>query len=183
MLKIDDESREFRKLKVIIDELDANKVMIVEIDGREPLNFKYLNVIVAYLKRKKIKEIFIQTSGLKLKNKDFLKSLIMSGITGLRIPIYGSTDKIHESITGHSGSFNDLVMSLDNLNNYSKEVKIYLHNLVLKKITQILNHWVILLSKNIQTCFSILDYWSRNSPGRLSNINLLLQLTANLSVQ
>lgn len=131
VLEIDDE-REFRRIGAVIDKVDLSEVLVIEIGGRDPLSFGYLGRVVSLLRAKGVVDVFVQTTGLGLKDKGLLASLIRSGVTGFRIPLYGSAGEIHDVVTGISGSFTELLSALDNLRDCPERMKVYLHSLMLK---------------------------------------------------
>lgn len=102
----------------------------VKFFGSEPLNHPDILQLIEYARLCNIKHIAINTTGRKLKDTVFLKKLVMAGVTTFRLPIYGSNRKYHDSVTGTSGSFSDLMQALDNLSKLN--VGVYLTCLVLR---------------------------------------------------
>jgi len=82
----------------------------ISITGSDPLEYPKLVPMVRYIHSLGFKAIRICTHGrLKKGNEKMVHDLIDAGMVRLRVPLYGSTAKIHDSITQSEGSFEELM--------------------------------------------------------------------------
>jgi len=102
----------------------------IKFTGSEPLDYPYILQLTEYAHQHNIRNISIATTGRRLKDPIFLKKLIKAGINLVKLPIYGSDRKYHDSVTRAPGSFEDLIRALDNLSKL--KVDTYLTCLVLR---------------------------------------------------
>jgi len=102
----------------------------IKFTGSEPLNYPHILQLIEYARKHNIRDISIGTTGRKLKDFSFLRKLIKAGVTSFRLPIYGSDEKYHDSITRAPGSFVDLMQALNNLSRL--KIDIYLTCLILR---------------------------------------------------
>lgn len=72
-----------------------NKYSIVEITG-EPCQHPNLIEAIKYLHDNRIYDIQISTHGRTFKDKELVNKLFEAGVRRVRIPLYGSTQEIHE---------------------------------------------------------------------------------------
>ncbi len=109
----------------------------VEIGSDEPLNYVYITDLLSHIKGRGFHNICIQTTGRKLNDIYFLSELIHSGANEFRVPLYGTTAAIHDSITQIKGSFSETLQGLENL--VKRRIKFALHTLILKQNLENLN--------------------------------------------
>lgn len=87
----------------------------IEITGCDPIEYEPIIPLIRYLRAVGFEEIQLSTHGRRLSDDKFLKELVSSGLTRIKVPIYGSTAKIHDSITGAPGSFDETISGLRKL--------------------------------------------------------------------
>jgi len=102
------------------------------IGGTEPLNYKNIVCVLRYAKKIGFKYINIATSSMALMDKQFVKTLVVSGVNRFELPIYGYDSGSHDYIVRVKGSFTKLMKSIENLKRYTG-VDILLHTLLLKQ--------------------------------------------------
>lgn len=110
-------------VKELIEKNKEEKVKCAFITGGEPLLHPDIFEILSLLRSDNY-YIYITTNGLHLKNPEFLVKLLSIGINRIAIPIYGSNAYIHDTMTGVEGSYESLIMALDNLFYIKKKYKI-----------------------------------------------------------
>lgn len=107
-------SSELAKLKRIM--ADGHNIECVDISGNDPLEYLQLPSLIQEIKTMTgAEDIVLATHGMSLKNIDLLNELIDAGVSSIRIPIYGHTATIHDSVTDCEGSFLDIMNAFRNL--------------------------------------------------------------------
>jgi len=105
----------------------------IEISGCDPLEYEKISELISYIKEEGFEFISLSTNGVKLSNMNTLNKLILSGIDGLGIPIYGSTARIHDSVTRTPGSFGKVVLGIKNLIKKAPKINIQVSCLIVKQ--------------------------------------------------
>lgn len=88
---------DLRIAKESIDSFTKDNKLFLEISG-EPLSHPYLLDVLRYAKEKGIENIQVSTNGRRLSDRSFVRKLREAGMTHCRIPLYGSTEEIHNKI-------------------------------------------------------------------------------------
>lgn len=115
-----------------IEEISKRSQKIV-LTGGEVTVFPQIFEILK-LCQNKFKEIEIISNGRRLKDKNFLKKLISSGVNQFAISIYSLTEQIHDKITRKKGSCQETKNGILNLlNTSSRKIKV--------RINITLNYW------------------------------------------
>lgn len=96
----------------------------ISISGSDPIEYENLIALIRYIKKEGFKFVDLSTNGTKLADPVFLAELIHSGLDRIRVPVYGSQAKIHDSITKTPGSFNQIITGLKNLLKKKAKIKI-----------------------------------------------------------
>jgi MoaA/NifB/PqqE/SkfB family radical SAM enzyme len=122
--------QEIAVLKNLIDFQKKNYENI-EISGSDPIEYPKIVQLIRYIKKIGFKNIKLSTHGQNLANDDFRRSILQSGMTELRIPIYGSNPEIHDSITRTKGSFEKIIYSITKIQEESPEMRILLSSLIM----------------------------------------------------
>jgi MoaA/NifB/PqqE/SkfB family radical SAM enzyme len=86
----------------------------VELSGHDPIDFPNIISLSAWLKKIGFETITIATHGRAFAEKTFTKR-IAHFIDYVRIPVYGSTAEIHDTITNAPGSFKETMEGLEHL--------------------------------------------------------------------
>jgi len=105
--------QEIKVLRNIFEFKKKNK-KIIEISGGDPIDYKNIIELIKYLKGLEFK-VQLSTHGNRLGDENFCNKLISTKIDKLRIPLYGSNEKIHDAVTGNSGSFKSVVKGIEKI--------------------------------------------------------------------
>jgi pyruvate-formate lyase-activating enzyme len=123
-----------QEIKILKDLTDFKRkgYKKIYISGSDPIEYKKITPLVRYIKSLGFEDIHLSTHGRLLSDAKFTKDIIEAGVNQFRLPIYGSTEKIHDSITRSKGSFKDLIKAIDNISRY-KSVVIDLNTLIMQE--------------------------------------------------
>jgi MoaA/NifB/PqqE/SkfB family radical SAM enzyme len=137
------EIRVYKNLK------DYKKIGIesIEISGSDPIEYRKITELIKYIKSEGFKFIQLSTHGTKLIEEDFLNELILSGVDKLRIPIYGSSAKVHDSITRSAGSFEKTIGGLRKLIRKTGKIQLQISSLILRQNKEDLSNIVNLVNE------------------------------------
>ncbi len=105
----------------------------IEISGSDPLEYDKIAELIYYLRKNGFDFVQLSTNGVKLSDKRTLDKIISSGVSKLRVPIYGSNAKVHDSVTRNPGSFDKIVSGIENLIKKSPKTEIQVSCLVMKQ--------------------------------------------------
>lgn len=105
----------------------------IEVSGGDPVDYDKLPELIAAIRKKGFKWVRISTHGVRFANNNFLNKLLKHKIDVFRIPLYGATADIHDSVTRIKGSFDKTVLGIKNIKEKSKDSKLLLISLVLKQ--------------------------------------------------
>lgn len=124
-----------QEIRVYKNLQDYKKIGIenIEISGSDPIEYEKIIELIRYIKSEGFKFVQLSTHGTKLFENNFRKKLISSGVDKLRIPIYGSCAKIHDSITRSPGSFKKTTEGLKKLLKKAEMIQIQISSLILKQ--------------------------------------------------
>ncbi|MCG2717516.1 MAG: radical SAM protein [Nanoarchaeota archaeon] len=133
--KISDEKLKAQEIKVSknLVQFRRQSINYLEISGSDPIEYGKIVPLIRYAKRIGFNNIQLSTHGKRLADSSFLNDLISSGITKLRIPIYGSNAKIHDSVTRSEGSFDAVVEGIKNLLEKSQNIAVQISCMVLQQ--------------------------------------------------
>jgi MoaA/NifB/PqqE/SkfB family radical SAM enzyme len=110
-----------------------NGIKMIEISGSDPIEYQKIIELIRYIKKEGFSFVQLSTHGTKLSDKNFLKKMISSGVNKIRVPLYGSNKKVHDSITRKEGSFEKLVEGIKNLIKSNQAIEIQVSSLILKQ--------------------------------------------------
>ena len=80
-----------------------NGIQSIELSGADPGEYYRIEDLIHYLKNvKKFKQIILSTNGFR--SATMLDKLYNAGLDEMRIPIYGSTDEIHNKVISKKGA-------------------------------------------------------------------------------
>lgn len=105
----------------------------IEISGSDPIEYDKIIQLIKYIKKIGFEFIQLSTHGKRLCDESFLNGLISSGIDKLRIPIYGSNAKIHDSVTRTEGSFDTTLSGIKKLLKISPNIQIQISSLIVQQ--------------------------------------------------
>jgi len=114
--------------------LDFQKAGIskISISGGDPIEYEEIISLIKNIKKHGFQFVKISTHGRRLADKSFLEEFIRSGIDQVRIPLYGSTAKVHDSITRSKGSFDETLKGIRELLKKSK-IQVQISSLITKQ--------------------------------------------------
>jgi MoaA/NifB/PqqE/SkfB family radical SAM enzyme len=115
-----------------LQEFKSQGIKNIEISGSDPIEYQNIADLVAYMKDQGFENIQISTHGARLANPDFADQIIDSGLSHLRIPIYGTKANIHDSVTGKKGSFEATVAGLKYIIKKAPNIHIQISTLAVK---------------------------------------------------
>jgi len=102
----------------------------IELSGCDPGEYRDINNLLKYLKEKGFEYIFLSTNGNRFSDYELAKELVLNGLDAVKIPLYGSTAEIHDSVTRKKNSFNQAVNAIKNFKKLGIDVKI--NSLIMK---------------------------------------------------
>jgi len=124
--------QEVRVLKNLID-FRKFGIKNIEISGNDPIEYDKIIALIKYIKEVGFEFVQLSTHGKRLADENFLDELILSGVNKLRVPIYGSEAKIHDSVTQTRGSFNATFGGIKKLLELSKKIQIQISCLIVNQ--------------------------------------------------
>ena len=121
------------KLAVAKKEVDYHYeqgIRKIELSGGDPGEFSKIVELVQYIKNKGMKHIQLSTHGRTLQNEELVRDLARAGITQIKIPLYGSTSKIHnltaQSRDSEGNAFEESLQGLKNCSKYNIPISGYI---------------------------------------------------------
>lgn len=160
----------------------------ISISGSDPIEYKKIIELIKYIKKESFEFVKLSTHGERLSDLSFLKKLIFSGIDEIRMPIYGSNAKIHDSITKTKGSFKKIISGIKNLLRKKTKIEIQISSLIFKQNKDDLLNIVDLVDelgiKNFYfsiPCLTKKDYHSFYIP--LKNLGLYIKKLYNYALK
>lgn len=105
----------------------------ISISGSDPIEYDKIIELIRYIKKEGFEFVNLSTHGTKLADSHFLNKLVSSGVDKLRIPIYGSNEKIHDSVTRTPGSFKQVTTGIKNLLKKRTNIKIQISCLIVQQ--------------------------------------------------
>lgn len=119
-------------LKQVLD-LKKKGFKEVEISGCDPVEYSKISEFIRWLKDIGFEYVELSTHGRNLSDLKLTRKLRESGLDEVRIPLYGSNKRIHESVTQSKGSFQDTLNGIMNIKKYAPNIKIKITSLVMKQ--------------------------------------------------
>ena len=103
----------------------------INISGNDPIEYSKIAQLVRHIKKLGFWDITIATHARNLSAYNFAKEIIEAGANSFTIPLYGSNEKIHESVTMSRGSFRETLRAIGNLK--SLGAKVYISSMILNE--------------------------------------------------
>lgn len=126
---VDNEKRKIRSI------LAEGKIDQIDISGNDPMGYGALADVIVWLKETAPgARVTLATNGRDLVQG--LTALLLVGLDELRIPVYGATSEIHDSVTGVVGSFEQTLSGVRAAMSEGMDVR--LHTLVLRQNAHVL---------------------------------------------
>jgi len=116
-----------------LQDFKAAGIKELSISGSDPIEYEGIVELIKYIKNEGFTFVQLATNGTKLADLSFLESLISSGVSAIRIPLYGSKKRIHDAVTRTPGSFDDVIAGIKNVIEKAPEIEIKLTCLILKQ--------------------------------------------------
>ncbi len=117
-----------------LKDLKSKGIKSIEISGADPGEYDKLPELIEYIKKEEgFESVRLSTHGITLSDSDFLDKLIDSGLDSIRVPIYGSTAEVHDSVTQTKGSFDGVVSGIKDLKKKADDVGIQVSCLMMKQ--------------------------------------------------
>ncbi|MCG8566620.1 MAG: radical SAM protein [Desulfobacterales bacterium] len=98
--------------KVLVHRGSEYKVLVIH--GGEPTVSSALFPVLSAAHEVGIRDIHLQTNGIRLADFDFVKQLIAHGVTAFMISLHGPNNFIHEKLTRTSNSFRRVLKGIEN---------------------------------------------------------------------
>ncbi|MFH1234297.1 MAG: radical SAM protein [Candidatus Diapherotrites archaeon] len=114
-------------------DLRSRGIEKISISGSDPIEYGEIAYLVKYIKETGFTEVRLATHGRRLADEAFLGELVEAGLDSLRIPIYGPTAAIHDSVTQAKGSFNETIKGIKGVMEKSKNVHIQISCLIVNQ--------------------------------------------------
>lgn len=108
--------------------LKAKKLCFV---GNDPLFHPNILKFIELAKKYNFDQIEVMTSGEKLADLSFCRSLIKSGVTQFSLPIFSLREKVHDLIVSQQGSLQRTILGIENI--LRCRAKIFVHSNLLKQ--------------------------------------------------
>ncbi len=105
----------------------------IAISGSDPIEYEKITELIQYVKKEGFELIHLSSHGTRLANPSFFNKFIRSGIDELRVPIYGSGAKIHDSVTRKPGSFTKTVTGIKRILKKAPGIKIQISCLIMEQ--------------------------------------------------
>ena len=129
--------------------------------GNEPLNHSLVMEILDLCNEYGFSDVQVMSSGMFIKELDFLRKLKSRGVNSFSLPIYSKNAKVHDMIVQRKGDFEDLMKGIRNLK--FLDMEIYLHTNLLKQNIDNLEKLENFVSTEITSNFCILPIRCKHS--------------------
>jgi MoaA/NifB/PqqE/SkfB family radical SAM enzyme len=104
----------WEKIDEILRQHRAEGTDQLDIDGGEPTTHPQLVDAIGLARDLGYRSINLTTNGRLLRDRDFARKIVESGITHLLISLHGATAEVHEACTDAPGSFAQTIEGIDN---------------------------------------------------------------------
>jgi len=98
----------------ILKLISSNKHAKLDISGGEPTIRKDLFELIKYATQRNIETIELQTNGILLHNKDFVKRLKAAGLHKVFVGLHSHIPEIHDDLVGFKGAFRKCIEGVKN---------------------------------------------------------------------
>ncbi|MCK5026510.1 MAG: radical SAM protein [Nanoarchaeota archaeon] len=116
-----------------VNDLKRRGFKEVEISGCDPIEYDKITGFIKWLKKNSFKQVMLSTHGRDLHNIELVNEFKKAGLDQLRIPLYGSNAKIHDSVTQCKGSFKETLNGIRNIQKYAPGINILITSLIMKQ--------------------------------------------------
>lgn len=92
-------------LRFQVETLAATGAETLDFGGDEPMSHPALPRLVRFARRRGFRRVTVATAGVRLGEPGVAAALAAAGVEQVRVPLYGSTARVHDAVTGVPGSF------------------------------------------------------------------------------
>ena len=114
--ELNTQSYSTEQIKRMIDLAGNYGIQYVDFSGGEPTTRSDLPELLSYA-AKTMRQVCIISNGLKLADKDYLKSLSDAGLNEVLLSIHGATEESSMRMSGRRGFLPKVIQSLENISN------------------------------------------------------------------
>ncbi len=107
-----------------IDRAVSEKPREINFTGGEPTIRRDILKLISHTKSKGISEIRVTTNGRMFSYDKFTEKMVEAGLTGAIFSVHCPDEKLHDSLSGVKGSFEQTIKGLKNLYSYDKTIDI-----------------------------------------------------------
>jgi len=133
--------------------VSLNKGMKLDITGGEPTIRKDLPELVRYASRNGIKIIQVQTNGILLANKSYVKNLKAAGLNKVFVGLHSHIPKIHDYLVGLSGASKKCIQGIEN--SLESDIEVILNPVITTKSYKKLPNYIKFIKGNFSQVISI----------------------------
>lgn len=117
----------------------------IEISGSDPIQYRQIIKLIKYVKKLGFPFVQLSTHGSYLMDNSFRQQLINSGISQLRIPLYGSASEIHDAVTRKKESFNKVVDGIKKIRQEEPLIRLQISTLITMQNKEDLSNMIDLM--------------------------------------
>lgn len=130
-----------------------NKNMRLDITGGEPTIRKDLTEVVKYASKKGVKTIQVQTNGILLSNKSYVKDLKAAGLNKIFVGLHSHIPKIHDCLVGLNSAFKKCIKGIKN--SLESDIEVILNPVITLKNYKGLPNYIKFIKENFSQIRSI----------------------------
>lgn len=104
------------KVKKMMERARREKHDMIIFSGGEPTIYPHFIEVIRHARSLGFAIVEVMTNGIKLADPRFAREAVNAGLTMAKIAVHGSSEKIHDQLTGVKGSFARALKAVDNLN-------------------------------------------------------------------
>ncbi len=135
-------------LKKDIAVLRKGGVAEVEISGQDPIEYPKIVPLVRSLKRAGFRRIELLTHARNMSDARLVRGLASAGVNQVRIPLYGSSPKVHDAAAMAPGAFKQTLRALNHLKKLAPKINVVLTTMILRQNRNDLLATVKLMAKH-----------------------------------
>lgn len=99
-------------LRFQVETLASTGAETLDFGGDEPMSHPALIEMARLARRRGFRRVTVATAGVRLGEPGAAAALAAAGVEAVRVPLYGSTPRVHDAVTGVPGSFRRTVAGL-----------------------------------------------------------------------
>lgn len=133
--------------------ISLSKKTRLDVTGGEPTIRKDLEELINYASKKGISTIQVQTNGILLSHKDYVKNLKAVGLNKVFIGLHSSIPKIHDYLVGLKGAFKKCIEGIKN--SLESNIEVILNPVITTKNYECLPEYIKFIRNNFPSVSSI----------------------------